>query len=301
MNLDTVEMIELVPGKYGQIAEDFEAGIRPRDGGDVDKKPRGQASGSGGTQTAPKMPGIVRQMPANSRRRTAPAQTPVAFPNVPTIVENASRAAIATDANNVIVHWNMAAVELCGFTVEEAVGRNLQQIIQARDVHGNRLSTDHSAFHEMIRIGEAPQSFELAIITATGKMVSVAASIVVVLEPKPTDYHLIYLMTPLYRRRRADEAIDRVLAQTNLPGITEPGGGAPTGATQRGTRKPPHLTRRQLEVLLLLAEGKRSGEIAKELTISVHTVRTHIQGIFRTLGVVNSLEAVSRALHERII
>jgi PAS domain S-box-containing protein len=240
-------------------------------------------------------------MPSRSERDSAQTQTPVAFPNVPTIVENASRAAISTDSNNVIVHWNTAAVELCGFSADEAVGRNLQQIIQARDVHGNRLSIDHSAFHEMLRIGEAPQSFELAIITASGRMVTVAVSVIVVLEKKPTDYHLIYLMTPLHRRRRSDEAIDRILAQTNLPGITEPGGGPPTGANQRGIRQPPHLTRRQLEVLLLLAEGKTSGEIARELRISVHTVRTHIQGIFRTLGAVNRLEAVSRALHERLI
>jgi PAS domain S-box-containing protein len=264
------------------------------------KKPRQQSSRSDAAGRAPKMPGNVRSMPPQSNRSAARTQTPVAFPNVPTIVENASRAAISTDSNNLIVHWNTAATELCGFTPDEAVGRNLQRIIQARDVHGNRLSTDHSAFHEMIRIGEAPQSFELAIITASGKMVTVSVSIIVVLEKKPTDYHLIYLMTPLHRRRRADEAIDRVLAQTNLPGITEPGG-PPTGAKQRGTNQPPHLTRRQLEVLLLLAEGKTSSEIALELKISVHTVRTHIQGVFRALGVINRLEAVSRALHERLI
>lgn len=267
----------------------------------MDKKQSGHAGASGDARLAQERASNVRKMPSNSRTGEAQTRSPVAFPNVPTIVKNASRAAIATDPKNVIVHWNTAAVELFGFSAEEAVGRNLQQVIQARDVHGNRLSTDHGAFHEMIRIGEAPQSFELAIITATGKMVTVAVSIIVVLDPKPTDYHLVYLMTPLHRRRRADEAIDRVLAQTNIPGITEPGGGAPTGATQRGTHQPPHLTRRQLEVLLLMAEGKRSGEIAKELRISVHTVRTHIQGIFRTLGAVNRLEAVSRALHERII
>ncbi len=267
----------------------------------MDKKSRGDTGASGSANPEPKTASNVRTMPSRSGRGAAQTRTPVAFPNVPTIVKNASRAAIATDPENVIVHWNTAAVELCGFSAEEAVGRNLQRIIQARDVHGNRLSTDHGAFHEMIRIGEAPQSFELAIITATGKMVTVAVSIVVVLEPKPTNYHLIYLMAPLHRRRRADEAIDRVLAQANIPGITEPGGGSPTGATQRGNHQPPHLTRRQLEVLLLMAEGKRSGEIAKELRISVHTVRTHTQGIFRTLGAVNRLEAVSRALSERII
>ena len=239
-------------------------------------------------------------MPA-STRRAATIVEPVVFPNVPTIIENAARAAVAADSDNTVLHWNAAAVELFGFTANDVIGRNFQRVIQARDVHGNRLSADHGAFHEMLRIGEAPQSFEIAIITATGKMIRVAVSIVIVIGPKATEYTLIYLMTPMHRRRRADEAIDRLLAQTNLPGVTVPGTHLPTGADQRGTSRQPHLTRRQLEVLLLLAEGKKSGEIAEELNISVHTVRTHIQGILRTLGAANRLEAVSRALHERII
>lgn len=243
----------------------------------------------------------VHRLPASRRRRPASVEAPVAFPNVPTIVENASRAAVAVDSENNIVNWNAAAIELVGFTPDEVLGRNLQQVIQARDVHGNRLSSDHSALHEMVRIGDTPKSFEIAIITATGKMIRVAVTIVVVLGPGTTDYHLVYLMTQMHRRRRADEAIDRLLAHTNIPGVTVPGTSAPSGADQRGTNQKPRLTRRQLEVLLLLAEGKRSREVAEELCISVHTVRTHIQGILRTLGAANRLEAVSRALHERII
>jgi PAS domain S-box-containing protein len=267
---------------------------------ELSKTPRPKAK-TGGRKSARAVAKNVHQMPSGRRRRAATVEDPVAFPNVPTIVANAARAAVATDANNLILHWNDAAIELFGFTAGEVTGRNFQQVIQARDVHGNRLSADHGALHDMVRIGEAPQSFEVAIITATGKMIRVAVSVVVVLGPQIGEYALVYLMTPMHRRRRADEAIDRLLAQANLPGVTVPGASLPTGADQRGTSKQPHLTRRQLEVLLLLAEGKRSGEIAKELNISVHTVRTHIQGILRTLGAANRLEAVSRALHERII
>ena len=266
----------------------------------MDKKSRQKAK-TGGRKPAQATAVNVHPMPTGGRRRSTPAEEPVAFPNVATIVANAARAAVAADKNNQILHWNDAAIEVFGFTAEEAIGRNFQQVIQARDVHGNRLSTDHGAFHEMVRIGEAPQSFEIAIITATGKMIRIAVSVVVVLGPQTGEYSLVYLMTPMHRRRRADEAIDRLLAQTNLPGVTVPRASLPTGAEQRGTSKKPRLTRRQLEVLLLLAEGKKSGEIAEELNISVHTVRTHIQGILRTLGAANRLEAVSRALHERII
>jgi PAS domain S-box-containing protein len=264
------------------------------------KKPKEKAK-SGTRQAAQATAVNVHQMPAGGRRRATPVEKPVAFPNVPTIIANAARAAVATDNDNRILHWNDAAIELFGFTAEEVMGRNMQTVIQARDVHGNRLSADYGAFHEMVRIGEAPQSFELAIVTATGKMIRIAVSVVVVLGPQPSEYSIVYLMTPMHRRRRADEAIDRLLAQANLPGVTVPGAQVATGAEQRGTANQRHLTRRQLEVLLLLAEGKRSGEIADELSISVHTVRTHIQGILRTLGAANRLEAVSRALHERII
>ncbi|MCU0234560.1 MAG: LuxR C-terminal-related transcriptional regulator [Thermoanaerobaculales bacterium] len=243
----------------------------------------------------------VHRMPGAVRRRSAAEPVPVLFPNVATIVGKAARAAVAVDPDNHISHWNKAAVEVFGFSEDEVLGRNLQQVIQARDVHGNRLPTSHSALHEMIGIGEAPQSFELAVITATGKMLRVAVSVVVVLGPQRGEYALVYLMTPHHRRRRADEAIDRLLAQVNIPGVTVPGTTAPSGAEHRGSRQPPSLTRRQLEVLLLMAEGKNSDEIATELGISINTVRTHTQGILRTLSAANRLEAVSRALHERLI
>ena len=181
----------------------------------VVRKPKQKAK-SRPRKTAQAVAKNVHQMPAGGRRRTQPAEEPVAFPNVPTIVANAARAAIAADSSNRIMHWNDAAIELFGFTAEEVIGRNLQRVIQARDVHGNRLSADHGSLHEMIRIGEAPQSFELAIITATGKMIRVAVSVVVVLGPQAGECAMVYLMTPMHRRRRADEAIDRLLAQTNL-------------------------------------------------------------------------------------
>ena len=265
------------------------------------KKDRGKSGSGGGNGSGRSAHATVHELPTGARARPTPGKDPVAFPNVPTIVEISARAAVAANQSNLIVAWNAAAVELFGFTEDEVLGKNLQLVIQARDVHGNRLSVDHGAFHDMIRIGEAPNSFELAIITATGKMLRVAVSIMVVLGAKKTDYNAIYLMTPMHRRRRADEAIDRLLAQVNIPGVTVPGATSPSGADQRGSRPKPRLTRRQLEVLLLMAEGKHSGEIATELGISVHTVRTLIQGILRTLGATNRLEAVSRALQESII
>jgi PAS domain S-box-containing protein len=58
-----------------------------------------------------------------------------------------------------------------------------------------------------------------------------------------------------------------------------------------------HLTPRQLEVLMLLARGRSTTQIAAELHLAKDTVRNHVRGILRGLAVHSRLEAVSRA-HE---
>jgi DNA-binding CsgD family transcriptional regulator len=57
------------------------------------------------------------------------------------------------------------------------------------------------------------------------------------------------------------------------------------------------LTRRQAEVLALLAAGRTDAEIAAELGISRHTIRRHVEGIYERLGVRNRAQATAKALH----
>ena len=52
------------------------------------------------------------------------------------------------------------------------------------------------------------------------------------------------------------------------------------------------LTQRQLEILLLLCEGKVNKQIAYEMGISEATVKAHMTAIFRKLGVNNRTQAL---------
>ena len=54
----------------------------------------------------------------------------------------------------------------------------------------------------------------------------------------------------------------------------------------------PELTRRECELLSLIAAGRSNAEIAAELFISPSTVKTHINHIFSKLGVVNRVQAI---------
>ena len=55
------------------------------------------------------------------------------------------------------------------------------------------------------------------------------------------------------------------------------------------------LTRRELEVLRLLAEGLPNKSIADALNISDHTVKFHLSAVYGKLGVQSRTEAVTRA------
>ena len=55
------------------------------------------------------------------------------------------------------------------------------------------------------------------------------------------------------------------------------------------------LTRRELDVLALLAEGASNKSIARTLGISVHTVKFHIASLFDKLDAEGRTEAVAQA------
>lgn len=60
------------------------------------------------------------------------------------------------------------------------------------------------------------------------------------------------------------------------------------------------LTKRETQVLALLELGLRNQEIAKELTISDHTVRDHIKAIYSKLNISSRAEAAVEATRRRL-
>ena len=61
------------------------------------------------------------------------------------------------------------------------------------------------------------------------------------------------------------------------------------------------LTKRELEILQLLADGLRYRQIAEQLFISHRTVGTHIEHILSKLGVRSRAEAVAVAYREWLV
>jgi DNA-binding CsgD family transcriptional regulator len=89
----------------------------------------------------------------------------------------------------------------------------------------------------------------------------------------------------------------RLLADFFCDGI-EPAG-LPTGAAGAvaGRSAPPDgLSRRELEVLRLVAAGESNSQIARRLGLSIHTVERHVANLYRKIGARGRADATAYAL-----
>ena len=84
-----------------------------------------------------------------------------------------------------------------------------------------------------------------------------------------------------------DKATEAVVSRLS----TSPSDASPDEAYQE-------LHQREMEVLLLASKGMSNKEIAKELSISIHTVQTHLSNTFGKLGVGSRTEAALLALRK---
>jgi DNA-binding CsgD family transcriptional regulator len=212
------------------------------------------------------------------------------------IVKRADGPAIATDKKSRVLGWNQPARDL----FEHADGRNvvgkpLHSALDVRDSSGNRIDFSQMPLHQMVTRGEPVHGFEIEARKKSGDSIRLLVSVVVVLGPRKSTWEVVYLLRPIFRRRKADEVIERVLANPAN------GRNALDRSANSEDKKRPDLTRRQADVLRLLAQGLSNEEIATSLFLSVYTVRSHVQSILEKLGVHSKVEAVSRAFRDGLI
>ncbi len=92
---------------------------------------------------------------------------------------------------------------------------------------------------------------------------------------------------------RSDAPGHKLYAQKILEAFSRTGQASSSASQPAGLIEP--LSRRELEVLHLLALGKTNQEIAGQLIVSPGTVKAHTASIYRKLDVANRTEAVTRA------
>ncbi len=194
----------------------------------------------------------------------------------------ASDGMFVTDDHQRIIVWSSAAQRMLGFSPEETIGRTCYQVVMGREPDGHPICGRNCTVMRNARRGRGTAAYEVTARARDGSARCLSNSVIVVDGPE-RDFHVIHLLreaaTPAPAGRRSTER------------RRGPGGEAMVES----------LTRRELEVLRLLAGGATIDEIAETLTISVFTARNHVANIGRKLGAHNRLETVLLGMRNGLV
>ena len=215
------------------------------------------------------------------------------------IFESAADGVHAVDGEQRIIFWNQAAAKLLGFSAQEVLGRYCYDVIAGGDYEGHPFCRRGCPTIEAAKRGRSVQNYDVCSRRADASTVWLNVSALSVDDPEGQGRLAIHFLRDVTRRRQAE-----ILAQQTIEAVSRyrPG----EGATEREAGGPypapvPRLTRREMEVLRLLASGTSLPAMARTLGITVATVRNHIEHILGKLGVHNRLEAVVYAAQHKLV
>ena len=97
------------------------------------------------------------------------------------------------------------------------------------------------------------------------------------------------------------ELVHAVRAAARGETVLHPRVGSQVLRCVRGARAPDPLTRRERTVLSLIARGQSNRDIARGLSVSIETVKTHVSHILAKLGLQDRTQAAIYALNHDVV
>lgn len=202
-------------------------------------------------------------------------------PTLDDLLSNTADGVCAVAGEGRIVLWNRSAEKILGYPAREVLGRPCCDVFVGRDTAGNRLCYRGCHVQTLVKMGEPVQHFDMETRNKTGKSVWLNVSILVVPGSRSDLGTIVHLFRDVTASRQLEALLRDRVVQPRLAAVA--------------VGDPPPLTRRELQILRLMAGGANTKGMAERLHVSPATVRNHVQNIFGKLGVHSRLEAVAHA------
>jgi PAS domain S-box-containing protein len=195
--------------------------------------------------------------------------------------------AFAVGSDGRVAVWNRAAERILGWSAKEVLGRPCCELLAGEDGHGNGLCYQGCDVMGQVRLGEPVEHFEMKTRTKGGRAVWLDVSIL----EAPAANGSRPVAVHLFRDITATKKLLEIIQERTAPAAQSNGNG--NGASG--------LTKREIEILRLMAAGANTKVLAERLNVSPATVRNHAQNIFAKLDVHSRLEAVAWANQHRLV
>ena len=203
-----------------------------------------------------------------------------------------------------IVCWNRAAQKLLGYSEGEVLNQPCYRVIGGR-VCGKSWCHAGSAVQRAVTRGISIQSVEMQVRAKSGEEIWLNTSAFTI--AKKNKQFTVHLLRDRTHEEYTKEALESFLETLHSYGVSNGNKNGAGSANLQLHDLPSHapsvaqLTRREIEVLELLAEGLSTKEVARRLRVSFFTVRRHVETILLKTGVHTQAQAVAYAFRAGLL
>jgi PAS domain S-box-containing protein len=208
-------------------------------------------------------------------------------------LETTADAAFAVTREGQICSWNQAAERLFGYSSTDVLNRACYEVLDGHGALGTQVCIGDCSVQQCATQKLEIPDFDLEVKTGSGERLWVNVSTLVFEEPRRNRRLVVHLARDISRRRRSEELLAKMLEISKEM----------VAVADHNARAAPvsPLTEQEQRILRLFAKAKNSSEIARELGITLPTLRNHLHSINEKLRTHNRLEAVMHAMQRGLI
>lgn len=208
-------------------------------------------------------------------------------------LERTADAAFAVTEQGEICSWNKSAEKIFGYPAADALKRTCFELLGGLGAMGTQVCTGECSIQRCAAQQMEIPDFDLRVRTRSGERVWVNVSTIVFEEPRRSRRLIVHLARDISHRKKNEELLTKMMeiSQALAAASGEVDGKAPVIP----------LSDQERRILRLFAKGKNSAEIARDLGITLPTLRNHLHAINEKLRTHNRLEAVMHAMHRGLL
>jgi len=209
------------------------------------------------------------------------------------LLEGTADAAFVVTLEGEICFWNAAAERLFGYAAADVLNKTCYDVLKGKGALGTVVCTGDCSVQRCAVHTESIPTFDLEVTTCSGQQRWVSVSTIVFEDSRIHRRLITHLAHDISERKEAEQTLSKLVGLSKQV----------LAVGDRRTRPAPieSLSEQEGRILKLFAAAKNSGQVAKELKITLPTLRNHLHAINQKLRTHNRLEAVLHAMKRGLI
>lgn len=208
-------------------------------------------------------------------------------------LESSPDGVFASREDGEICFWNRAAVNLFGFSEEEALGKTCCRLLHGVGALGTQVCRQHCEDLQDTLNPKAMSNFDLNVVTRGGERKWFNISTVSYVNRRTQRTLLVHMARDIDAQKNREELFRKLTAVSREVCAMDETPNKPAPITP--------LSSQELGILRMFAAGEDAPRITRNLGISPQTLRNHLHHINQKLRTHNRLEAVTHAIQRRLI